>query len=138
MKKIIFILLLFLLFTSCAKNSHSSIRESIVNDAKHYIGVKYKYGGTSPKGFDCSGFVQYIYAKNGISLPRTVSQMEHSLRKTRNPKKGDLVVFHNPKHVGIYIGNNKFIHSSSSRGVIISKLSEKWYRKRFNKFLTYF
>lgn len=123
---------------SCAKHSTVRLRYSIVSDALNCRGAPYKYGGTDMWGFDCSGYVQYIYARNGINLPRTVSGMEGVLRKTKSPLKGDLVIFSNPKHIGIYLGNSSFIHASSSRGVVEDDLNKEWYKKRFRGFFTYF
>ncbi len=143
-KSYIFIfLILIIIFTisgciSPQKNQISIIRRSIVNDAKMYIGTKYKYGGTNPSGFDCSGFVQFIYKKNGISIPRTVMEMERMAKRVKNPKIGDIVTFDDPLHVGILIGNNKFIHSSTKKGVTIGKLSEKWYREKIRGYFSFF
>lgn len=135
--------ILIFLFTisgciSPQKNQISIIRRSIVNDAKMYIGTKYKYGGADPFGFDCSGFVQFIYKKNGISIPRTVIEMERMAKRVKDPKIGDIVTFDDPLHVGILIGNNKFIHSSTKKGVTIGKLSEKWYREKLRGYFSFF
>jgi len=144
MKKILYILLSIAIFSGCTKAYRASylpdsdIRKQIISDAKHYLGVPYKYGGTSPTGFDCSGFTQYIYRRNGIELPRTVTEMQNTFKRVKNPRIGDIVVFSNPKHVGILIGGNKFIHASVSKGIIISKLSESWYRVRVEGYYSYF
>lgn len=135
-------LLLFpVILTSCvspAKNKVNSLRQSIVNDAKKCIGTPYKYGGTSSSGFDCSGFTQYIYRKNGFDIPRTVTEMQSAFRKTDKPSIGDIVTFKDPKHVGILIGSNKFIHASSSRGVVIDNLGDSWFKKRKTGYYTIF
>ncbi|HAF07632.1 MAG: Uncharacterized protein XD76_1228 [candidate division TA06 bacterium 32_111] len=142
MRKTVYFLLIFLfIFSGCVspqKRGISNVRKGIVSDAKKYIGVKYKYGGTDPNGFDCSGFVQFVYRKNGIIIPRTVSEMEKVAVRVKNPKIGDIVTFSDPLHVGILIGGNKFIHSSSSRGVVIDKLSEKWYKNKIRGYFTFF
>lgn len=86
----------------------------LVQKAKEYIGVPYVYGGTTPKGFDCSGFTKYIYALFGITLNRTSSsQLANGYAvSTSELKEGDLVFFgSNISHVGIYVGSNYFIHS---------------------------
>jgi cell wall-associated NlpC family hydrolase len=135
------VIILILILTGCvssAKGRVNTVRQSIVNDAKKYIGTPYKYGGTSAKGFDCSGFTQFIYKRNGIDIPRTVTEMEKSFKKTKNPSIGDIVTFNNPNHVGILVGNNKFIHASTSRGVVIDNLSDSWYKKRLNGYFTAF
>jgi cell wall-associated NlpC family hydrolase len=85
---------------------------SIVKTAMQYRGVRYRYGGTSPSsGFDCSGFVRYVYGKKGVSLPhssRAISEMGTSVPKSQ-AKPGDVVYM--PGHVGIYAGNGKYIHA---------------------------
>jgi cell wall-associated NlpC family hydrolase len=127
--------------TSALKNSsnyiaHGSIAkaDAIIATAKKYIGVPYLWGGTSPKGFDCSGFVQYVFKAHGISLNRTCeTQYKHGTYVSKsNLKPGDLVFFQNTykagiSHVGIYIGDGKFIQASSSKGVVISNLSSSYY-----------
>lgn len=143
MKKIsIFVFLFLIVISGCVspakRNTSYNVRDSIVRDAKAYLGVKYVYGGTTPSGFDCSGFTQFIYRKNGVEIPRTVSEMQLKSKKTQNPKLGDIVVFDNPKHVGILIGNNKFVHASTTRGIVIDDLKESWYKKHLNGYYTFF
>ncbi|MGV3240836.1 C40 family peptidase, partial [Streptococcus hyovaginalis] len=100
-------------------------------------GSPYKYGGTSPKGCDCSGFVGSRYTKVGKSLPRTTADMSKKGKKVKksNLKKGDLIFFKTYKkgasHVGIYIGSNQFIHSSSSKGVKVDKLSNSYWKTKY-------
>lgn len=142
----LFLFSLFLILTGCASTRFSSkqtsykltnqekdLRKKIVLKAMQYKGVRYVYGGTSPSGFDCSGFVQYIYKKFGINLPRTVKGMESKGKwvKKKELIAGDLIIFHNPRHVGIYASRGRFIHASSSRGVVIDNLSKEYYVKRF-------
>lgn len=95
--------------------SSTSTGSKIVNTAKKYYGVPYRYGGTTPSGFDCSGFTGYVYKKNGESLPRTAEQQRRGAWKTSNPKAGDLVFFGKPAyHVGIYAGKGQIIDAGSS------------------------
>ncbi|PKG25646.1 C40 family peptidase [Niallia nealsonii] len=111
--------------------------KSAVTVAKKYIGTPYKYGGMSPKGFDCSGLVGYSYKKTGKTLPRTAGDMYKKGKKVtkKNLKKGDLIFFSTYKkgasHVGIYVGDNKFIHSSSSKGVKIDQLSNTYWKSKY-------
>jgi hypothetical protein len=102
--------------------SASGAARRVVPAAERYIGVPYRYGGTSPEsGFDCSGFVQYVYGQQGVDLPRTSRQMAASgvpvEPSTRSLAVGDLMLFSQGgriSHVAIYAGNGRFIHSSSS------------------------
>jgi len=106
---------------------------AIIATAKQYIGVNYVFGGTTPSGFDCSGFTQYVFAKNGIHLPR-VSRDQYQLGTSvsfNNLQAGDLVFFSFAKngvvdHEGIYVGNGQFINASSSKGVTIYELGTYW------------
>jgi cell wall-associated NlpC family hydrolase len=88
----------------------------IVKAAKQYLGTKYQWGGTTPKGFDCSGFVQYLYGHAGINLPRTTYQQIKAgvAVNPSNLKAGDILFFGSkadPHHEGLYIGNGQFIHA---------------------------
>lgn len=110
----------------------------LVNYAKKLQGVKYVYGASSAKGFDCSGFTMYVYKAAGISLPHSATeQSAKGLAVSKeNLKPGDLVFFETGgagiSHVGIYIGSGKFIHASSGAGhVTITNLSEKYYAARY-------
>lgn len=112
----------------------SSKADAIIATARQYIGVPYQWAGSTPSGFDCSGFVQYVFKAHGISLNRTAAtQYRHGSYVAKNDlQPGDLVFFQNTykagiSHVGIYIGNDQFIHSSSSKGVVISSLSSSYY-----------
>lgn len=106
---------------------------AIIATGKQYIGVKYVFGGTTPAGFDCSGFVQYVFAKNGINLPR-VSRDQFKIGTSvsfSNLQPGDLVFFSLAKngvidHDGIYVGNGQFINASSSKGVTIYTMGTYW------------
>lgn len=107
--------------------------EKIVSVAKSQLGVPYKWAGTTPTGFDCSGFIGYVFDKAGIALPRTASGQYNTgvaVRKSEL-KVGDLVFFETykpgPSHSGIYVGNNKFIHASSSNGISISSVNDPYY-----------
>ena len=120
------------------ENNENSKIDKIVNLAKAQIGKPYRWGATGPSSFDCSGFTTYIYKNGaGISLPRTsVSQSKTGTKVSRsNLKTGDLVFFNTSgkgvSHVGMYIGDSKFIHSSSSKGIRIDSLNSTYYKSRF-------
>lgn len=114
-----------------------SLGEQIVQTAQGYIGCPYVFGGTTPSGFDCSGFVQYVYALYGVSLYRTADvQLNNGYSvSTEDLRPGDLVFFAHTyntnaaaSHVGIYIGDGKFVHAANSRiGVTISDLDNSYY-----------
>ncbi|TWP38304.1 hydrolase [Leekyejoonella antrihumi] len=91
----------------------------VVSIAEQYLGVPYVWGGESPSGFDCSGLTQYVYAKAGLSIPRTASAQQSYLSRTSNPVPGDLVFFGSPAyHVGIYLGNNQMIAAPHPGAVV--------------------
>ena len=104
------------------------------------MGYPYVYGGSSPSGFDCSGFTSYVYKQFGHSINRTASaQLDNGYAVSMSElQPGDLVMFKKGStskratHVGLYIGNNQFVHAStSSVGVIISSMSEAYYTTGF-------
>jgi len=107
----------------------------VVRFARRLLGVRYAYGGTSPRtGFDCSGFTRYVYAHFGITLPHySVSQFALGRRVSlRGLRPGDLVFFDGLGHVGLYIGRHRFIHAPhSGTRVSISTLTG-WYGARFD------
>ncbi|NEW09235.1 cell wall lytic activity [Paenibacillus sp. SYP-B3998] len=111
-----------------------SMTDQIVQTANAYRGVPYAWGGTTPSGFDCSGFVRYVFQAKGIDLPRTSGEM-HSEAGTSvtDLKVGDLVFFASKSinHVGIYVGNNEFISSTTSRGVTVESLGSSYWSARY-------
>lgn len=108
---------------------------SLITEAKKYIGVPYAWGGSTPSGFDCSGYLYYVYKKIGISIPRTVASIWDATKKVSSPRVGDIVFFqtsnNGPSHAGIYLGNNKFIHCGSSTGVTISDMNSSYWKPRY-------
>ncbi len=117
-----------------------SIKEDIIKTAKRYLGVPYKFGGNSLKsGIDCSGYVQKIFSKYNVNLPRTARDIywNAGIKVSKSQlQTGDLVFFTTyakyPSHVGIYMGNGQFIHASSgARKVSITSLHKKYYQKRY-------
>ncbi|MBR1728981.1 MAG: C40 family peptidase [Selenomonadaceae bacterium] len=116
---------------------NKSQAETLVRTAKKYIGVPYVFGGTTPAGFDCSGFLQYVFKQNGILIPRLADEQYKLGRaaKLTELDAGDLVFFttYEPgaSHCGIYVGGGQFLHTSSSRGVRIDYLSNEYWSPRF-------
>lgn len=113
----------------------SSIAMSLTRSAMRFIGTPYVFGGTSPSGFDCSGYTQHVFAMLGIPLPRTADAQFYAGRPTvGGMTTGDLVFFQTyepgPSHVGIYVGGGKFIHSSS-HGVMVSRLDNSYWKARY-------
>ncbi len=159
MKKLFFFISLSLFLVSCGssrktttskrtttkikKGTTSKKTEAIISHAKKFKGTKYKFGGTTKKGMDCSGLIYTSFKSENINLPRVSRYMakqgsEISLDKTN---KGDLIFFRTNKnkkainHVGLVIENKKgeifFIHSTTSLGVIITSLEEKYWKSAF-------
>ena len=128
-----------------SKRTHHNpeLGNRIVTIALNYKGSPYKYGGTTPAGFDCSGYTSYVYKKAGIDIPRTTGSQYRSGRSVAESglRKGDLVFFMRwpvigmilpPTHVGIYVGSNQFIHAPSSGGKIrIDSLNNGYWNNRF-------
>lgn len=106
-------------------------RQAIITEAKKYIGTPYLWGGSTPSGFDCSGFAQYVYAKVGVSIPRTTSTQWAGMKSITTPNPGDLVFFNTSgtgvSHVGIYLGNNQMIHAGS-KGITIVDISTTYWK----------
>lgn len=128
-----------------SKQKPASKVDRIIANAMQYKGVRYKFGGTTRKGMDCSGIVYTAYGSQNILLPRVSRDMAKRGQKVslRNVKKGDLVFFRTSKsrrginHVGLVVSHQKgiirFIHATSSRGVIVSSLYEKYWKNAFVK-----
>ncbi|MDR7543428.1 MAG: NlpC/P60 family protein [Armatimonadota bacterium] len=106
--------------------------------SRRYLGVRYRWGGTSPTGFDCSGFLYYVYGRMGVALPRTTFDMyDAGVPVPRQQlRAGDLVFFQTvrpgPSHAGIYLGDGRFIHSSSGAGgVLVTSMTHDYYAPRY-------
>lgn len=106
--------------------------------ATRHLGVRYRWGGTSPSGFDCSGFLYYVFGRNGVALPRTTFAMfKAGVPVPRDQvQTGDVVFFQTlrpgPSHAGIYLGDGRFIHSSSGSGhVTITPMGHRYYGPRY-------
>ncbi|NBI06003.1 peptidoglycan-binding protein [Senegalia massiliensis] len=119
-------------------SSRDKLTQNIINESKKYLGVPYRYAGSTPSGFDCSGYTQYVYRKLGISLSRSsVGQANNGSRVSRNNlKPGDLVIFEGtykpgPSHTGIYLGNDMFISATSSKGIAIASLNSNYWGSHY-------
>lgn len=134
MKRFLFALFACLVLSTVGTASASANDfNSLYNTAKSYMGVPYKWGGTTAAGFDCSGYTQFVFKKNNISIPRTTGS-QYSTGKAvakSNLQPGDLVFFNTSgrgvSHVGIFVGNNNFIHASTSKGVMVSSIYDPYY-----------
>lgn len=125
---------------SSASTHHTSQqrsqREQLIHLGRSLIGTPYLWGGTTPKGFDCSGFVSYVYGKHGFSLPRTSNEQFSKLHAVDTPAPGDLVFFRGKSgritHVGMYIGNGNMLHSpQSGEKVRIESIEKPNWKRRY-------
>jgi cell wall-associated NlpC family hydrolase len=110
--------------------------QTIVDTAIRFLGTPYRNGGAEPDGFDCSGFVFYVFAQAGLAVPRTVEAQAHAGAEIRDLEPGDLVFFRTsgrgPTHVGIALGPDRFIHAPSSRGEVrIEPLARPYWAERY-------
>jgi len=140
------ILLSVLMLGACASDksrvrTQYSNTNSITSYAKSLVGTPYKYGGNSPEyGFDCSGFIVHVFRQSlGVKLPRTTRKIRYSGKAVQKKylRAGDLVFFNTLRrkfsHVGIYLGNNRFIHAPSSGGSVrIDNMQASYWRGIYN------
>jgi cell wall-associated NlpC family hydrolase len=109
--------------------------EKAVDVALRYLGTPYAWAGSTPSGFDCSGFVMYVYGRVGVALPHSSSMLWGVGRAVSEDQlePGDIVFFNGLSHVGIYVGHGHFVHSPHSGDVVrISSLSESWYASTYD------
>ena len=119
--------------------SPPEVHVAVIEKALSLEGYPYRYGGETPEtGFDCSGFVQYVFEQHGIFIPRTAREMADQLSEPESvhPSPGDLVFFNTSgvpfSHVGIYLGKDRFIHASNHRkGVKVSKMKTSYWSSRY-------
>ncbi|HEY4544184.1 MAG TPA: NlpC/P60 family protein [Tissierellaceae bacterium] len=111
----------------------------IIGTASKLKGARYSYGSIGPNSFDCSGFTKYVFGQHGIDLPRSsVGQANYGSKVAKGDlQPGDLLIFSNtyrkgPSHVGVYVGNGKFIHASTSRGVVTDSINSGYYSSKFS------
>lgn len=121
----------------------TALRYLIVEKARQYLGVGYLYGHSNENGFDCSGYVKYVYSNFGYDLPRSSHEQFYKSRhiKKRQVQPGDLVFFkisgRQVSHVGIYIGDDLFIHApSSGKKVTVDSMEADYYKRHFAGFGT--
>lgn len=123
----------------------SAERQQVIAAAKRQLGIKYRWGGNTPRqGFDCSGFTKYTLKGVGASIPRTAAQQSKASRtiSRRDLKPGDMIFFKTKgravNHVGIYLGNGNFIHAASGGGkVMVDDLRKSYWQKRLHKYGTF-
>lgn len=151
MKPLFYIACLLLFLSGCSSSQRLTRQEGnnakeIIRTARKYTGTRYVYGGSTPKGFDCSGFVQYVYRQNGYTLPRTSAEQSNAGKKVdrKDLKPGDLVFFKGSNkrskkvgHVGIVTGSSRgefdFIHAGTSTGVRVDSSDNTYYKLRYIK-----
>ncbi len=122
-------------------NTHNTKPDEIINTAKKYLGVPHCIGGTTKKCMDCSGLLVRVFATHGIQLPHSSEEQARYgkiLSGMDELKEGDMVFFirsYNTHrfitHSGIYIGDKKFIHTSSKNGVTVTSLEDAWWKEKF-------
>jgi peptidoglycan endopeptidase LytE len=115
----------------------------VLNIAKQFVGTKYAWGGASPSGFDCSGFIYYVFKQAGHNISRTSAEGYYNRSYyTNNPQPGDLVFFKNTykkgiSHLGIYLGSGQFIHAGNS-GVEISSVNTSYWKSKFDSYKKFY
>jgi cell wall-associated NlpC family hydrolase len=116
------------------KPANPALQSRVVSTALKYVGAPYARGGTSPSGFDCSGFVMFVYGRAGVALPHNAEQQYRRGSPVARHKlePGDIVFFDRLGHSGIYIGNARFVHATKPGDVVkVSRIDEDWYRQRW-------
>lgn len=109
--------------------------DRVIELAREFVGVPYKWGGIDPNGWDCSGFVQEVFRLGGHQVPRLADAQYEACARIDEPRPGDLVFFNTDgsgvSHVGIYTGGGRFLHASSSRGVVEDSLDDGYFSSRY-------
>ena len=130
---------------SSSSSSSSSQINNLINKAKSALGVKYTWAGSSlSTGFDCSGFIYWAFKESGQNIGRYSTDGYYNRSFIVNkPEVGDLVFFENTyrrgiSHMGIYLGNNQFIHAGSSTGVTIANVNNSYWQKHFHSFKRFY
>ncbi|MGJ7920793.1 LysM peptidoglycan-binding domain-containing protein [Neobacillus sp. LXY-4] len=129
--------------TTTPVSAPTSQVEALLNTAKSLVGTPYYWGGKTPAGFDCSGFIYYVFNQSGKSIPRTSAEGYYNRSYyISDPQPGDLLFFENTyktgiSHMGIYLGGNQFIHADSN-GVRITDVNNAYYQKHFDGFKRFY
>lgn len=138
LKKIIAALSLAAIFSFVMPNMGEAAQyhNKAISTAKKQIGTKYKWGGITPSGFDCSGLVKYSFKKAGKTVPRTAAELYKKGKKSKKLTRGDLMFYapnkaSKPTHVSIYMGKNQMIHSASSKGVSIASTKNTYWKPKY-------
>lgn len=130
--------------TTSIQTPVSSLATAVVQEAKKLMGIPYVWGGSKTSGFDCSGFIYYVFNKAGISTSRTNAEGFYSRSHyVDQPQAGDLVFFENTyksgiSHVGIYLGDNQFIHADENKGIAITSLNSNYFKAHFEGFKRFY
>ena len=125
--------------TGSAVQTPEAVRTQVVYTARQMVGVPYRWGGSTPEGFDCSGLVQYVYSRSGLRLPRTAAeQMAASAPLTlEKAEAGDLLFFRDgsrTSHVAIYLGQGRFVHAPSTGNTVsLDSFDNAYWRMRFTR-----
>ncbi|PSL40679.1 peptidoglycan endopeptidase LytE [Planomicrobium soli] len=119
----------------------TSLNSNVVSIALSLQGIPYVFGGTTTAGFDCSGYIQYVFKKAGKNISRTTLTQYAETKAASSPKPGDLVFFANTyragiSHVGIYIGNNQFVHAGGSKSAVVS-LNDSYWGSKFHSYRSF-
>ena len=141
-RRVLMVVVFAALSAACSTQSpvgsaHRSVGDRAAAIALDQLGTPYRYGGSSPAGFDCSGLVQYSYGRAGMALPRTTRALWNSAApiETQRMLPGDLLFFRvsgKMSHVGLYLGNGRFVHApSSGKHVSVESLHSEYYSRAF-------
>src|SRR5699024_1974582 len=129
---------------SSSTNKGTPASGNLIDVAKSALGTKYVWGGSTPSGFDCSGYIYWAFNNAGSSIPRLSTDGYYNRSyMIDKPQVGDLVFFEGTyrsgiSHMGIYVGNNQFIHAGTSTGVTITSLDNSYWSKHFHSFKRFY
>jgi cell wall-associated NlpC family hydrolase len=140
-RKILFISLIFFLFSCAGTPSAPHRRDAMQEIIKSYLGTPYKWGGSSRRGIDCSGLIMRVYEGVGVYLPRTADEQSKLGKRVgfNQLTFGDILLFKTGSegkkreilHTGLFLGDGRFVHASVSRGVVIESIQENHWKASF-------